>query len=220
MEAMPSTYFDHLFGNASKALQTEAGSRASYARREVPLPEEDRDVLTDRELDFLGARDSVYLASVTADGWPYVQHRGGPAGFIRSFGDNRIGLADYPGNRQYVSLGNVIEGGRIALFAMDYPARRRLKLIGHARAVTAADDPALVERASHPMVRGAEAAIVIDVVGFDWNCPKYIEPRFTRAEIDAELRPLLAENASLRAELARLQGRIGDPEAPFAAAQG
>ena len=127
-------------------------------------------------------------------------------GFIRSLGGNRIGIADYPGNRQYISLGNVTERGRVALFAMDYPARRRLKLIGHARAVTAADDPDLVERASHPMMRGVEAAILIDIVGFDWNCPQYIEPRFTRAEIDGEIGSVLAENASLRAELAQLRG--------------
>lgn len=202
---MPSTYFHHLFGEAARSLQAEAGSRASYARREAASPE-GRDTLTDRELAFLSARDSVYLASVTADGWPYVQHRGGPAGFMRSLGGNRIGIADYPGNRQYISFGNVIERGRVALFAMDYPARRRLKLIGHARAITAADDPDLVEEASHPMMRGAEAAILIDVVGFDWNCPQYIEPRFTRAEIDGEIRSVLAENANLRAELAQLRG--------------
>ena len=188
---MPSNFFHHLFGDASRSLQTKAGSRATYARREASSPHE-RDLLTDRELEFLDARDSVYLASVTADGWPYIQHRGGPAGFIRSLGENRIGFADYPGNRQYISLGNVIERGRVALFAMDYRARRRLKLIGHARAVTAANDPDLIERLSHPSAPGAGAAILIDVVGFDWNCPQYIEPRFTRAEIEAELRPLLA----------------------------
>lgn len=202
---MPSTYFHHLFGEAARSLQAKAGSRASYARREA-ASQEGHDTLTDQELAFLSARDSVYLASVTADGWPYVQHRGGPAGFIRSLGGNRIGIADYPGNRQYISLGNVIERGRVALFAMDYPARRRLKLIGKARAITASDDPGLVEEASHPMVREAGAAILIDVVGFDWNCPQYIEPRFTRAEIDGEIGPVLVENASLRAELAQLRG--------------
>jgi uncharacterized protein len=211
---MPGAFFHHLFGDASRSLQAAAGSRASYARREAPS-EEARDALTERELAFLAARDSVYLASVTADGWPYVQHRGGPAGFIRPLGGNRIGFADYPGNRQFISLGNVAERGRVALFAMDYPARRRLKLIGAARLVTAAEDAALVAGAAHPGAPdigapdiGAPdtgAALVIDVVGFDWNCPQYIEPRFTRAEIAAELGPVLAENASLRAELARLK---------------
>ena len=183
------------------------GSRSSYARREAGS-DEDRDTLTERELSFLAARDSVYLASVTSDGWPYVQHRGGSAGFIRSLGGNRIGFADYPGNRQFISLGNVVERGRVALFAMDYPARRRLKLIGLARLVTAAEDAELVRIVSDPAAPSAGAAMVIEVVGFDWNCPQYIEPRFTRAEIEAGLQPLLAENASLRAELARLKEAI------------
>lgn len=202
---MPSAYFHHLFGATVRALQSQAGSRASYARREAAT-EDECDLLSERELAFLSARESVYLASIAAEGWPYVQHRGGTAGFIRSLGENRIGFADYPGNRQYISVGNVIERDRVALFAMDYSARRRLKLIGHARIVTAADDPALVELVSHPAAPHTGAAFIIDVVGFDWNCPQYIEPRFTRAEIDTELQPLLAENAKLRAELASRRG--------------
>ena len=200
---MPSAYLHHLFGETSRTLQSRAGSRAGYARREA-ASDDARDPLTERELSFLASRDSVYLASVTADGWPYVQHRGGPPGFIRPLGGNRIGFADYPGNRQYISLGNVIERGRVALFAMDYPARRRLKLIGRARIVTSEQDPDLVGQASHPAAPDAQSAFVIDVVGFDWNCPQYIEPRFTRAEIQAQVGPLLAENERLRAEVARL----------------
>lgn len=202
---MPSAYFRTLFGPASRALQTQNGSRASYARREAAAADA-RDPLTEREIEFLALRNSVYLASVTADGWPYVQHRGGPAGFIKALGGNQIGFADYPGNRQFISLANVMERGRVALFAMDYPARRRLKLIGDARIVTDADEPDLVERVSQPGAPGIGAAFIIDVVGFDWNCPQYIEPRYTRAEMAAELEPLLTENAHLRAELARLQG--------------
>ncbi|TXM64971.1 pyridoxamine 5'-phosphate oxidase family protein [Methylobacterium sp. WL120] len=201
---MPNTYFHTLFGEAARTLQAQAGSRASYARRDAASPDE-RDALTEREHGFLAARDSVYLASVGPDGWPYLQHRGGPAGFVRALGGNRIGFADYPGNRQFISQGNVIERGRVALFAMDYPARRRLKLIGHARVVAAADDPDLVAQVVHPDAPPAASAFVVDVVGFDWNCPQYIEPRFTRAEIAAELRPLLTEVADLRAEVARLR---------------
>ena len=200
---MSRAYFHHLFGDAARSLQEQAGSRASYARREA-APGDGPDLLTERELAFLAARDSIYLASVTADGWPYMQHRGGPPGFLRSLGDNRLAFADYPGNRQYISLGNVIARSRVALFAMDYPARRRLKLIGHARVAGAADEPDLVARASHPDAPPAEAALVVEVVGYDWNCPQFIEPRFTRAEIETGLQPLLAENARLRAELARL----------------
>ncbi len=201
---MTKAYFHHLFGQAAQALQTSAGSRPGYARMEASSPDA-RDELSERERTFLAARDSAYLASVTSDGWPYVQHRGGPAGFIKVLGNNLLGFADYPGNRQYISFGNLAETGRVALFCMDYPARRRLKLIGNARLAYAADSPDLIEQVSHPAAADAEAAVLIDVVGFDWNCPRYIEPRFTRGEFDRELRPLLHENAALRAEVARLR---------------
>ena len=202
---MPNTYFNHLFGAAARRLQAQAGSRAGYARRDAASAD-DRDALTGREHAFLEARDSVYLASTGPDGWPYLQHRGGPEGFVRALGGNRIGFADYPGNRQFISQGNVVERGRIALFAMDYPARRRLKLIGQARVVAAADDPALAAAVAHPAAPPSATAFVIDVVGFDWNCPQHITPRFTRDAVEAELRPLLSEVADLRAELARLKG--------------
>ncbi len=201
---MPGTYFRQMFTDTARALQAAAGSRGSYAAREATVPSE-RDELTEREHAFLAARDSLYMASVGPDGWPYVQHRGGPIGFVRPLGGNLIGFADYPGNRQFISLGNVAERRRVSLFCMDYPARRRLKLIAHARLVTAAEDAALVAKLSHPAAPPAEAGLVLDVVGFDWNCPKYIEPRFTRAQIAHELAPLLEENASLRAELSRLK---------------
>ena len=202
---MTKAYFHHLFGDTARALQASVGSRHGYARLEASSTDA-RDELTEREQTFLAARDSAYLASVTADGWPYVQHRGGPAGFIRVLGGNRLGFADYPGNRQYISFGNVAESGRVAVFCMDYPARRRLKLIGNARVVHAADEPGLVEQVSHPATADVEAAVLIDVVGFDWNCPRHIEQRFTRAEFAHELRPLLDENAALRAEVTRLRG--------------
>ncbi len=194
-----------MFGDTARALQEAAGSRGSYAAREAGAAPDGWDQLTERELAFLAARDSVYMASVGPDDWPYVQHRGGPAGFVRSLGGNLLGLADYPGNRQFISLGNVAERGRVSLFCMDYPARRRLKLMAQAWLVTAAGDAALVAALSHPAAPPAETGLVLDVVGFDWNCPQHIEPRFTRAQIAHELAPLLEENAALRAELARLR---------------
>jgi predicted pyridoxine 5'-phosphate oxidase superfamily flavin-nucleotide-binding protein len=143
------------------------------------------------------------MASVTEDGWPYVQHRGGPAGFLRRIAGNRIGFADYDGNRQYLSAANLHVEPRISLFLMDYPNRRRLKLIGRARI---SSDPAdLVAVAGDGPE--AERAFLIDVIGFDWNCPQHITRRFTEAEIERATRPLVAEVESLRARIAELEGQ-------------
>ncbi|WP_343616964.1 pyridoxamine 5'-phosphate oxidase family protein [Novosphingobium sp.] len=195
---MAQAFFKTMFGPRSRAMQEIDGSRASYARMEAQAGE--TDVLTDRELDFIAARDSFYLASLSEDGWPYVQHRGGPAGFLRLISGNRIGFADYRGNRQYLSTANLAADNRVCLFLMDYPNRRRLKMIGRAHTT---DDP---EKVAALMVPGYEAegerAFVIDIVGFDWNCPQHITPRFTDAQIAEATQPLLAEIDRLRARVA------------------
>lgn len=191
-----------MFGPRARALQEADGSRASYARMEAqagPL-----DVLTDREAQFIAARDSFYMASVTQDGWPYVQHRGGPVGLLRRIEGNRIGFADYRGNRQYLSTANLAADDRVSLFLMDYPNQRRLKLIGHARS---SEDPEIVaalmqaDYAAEP-----ERAFVIDVLGFDWNCPQHITPRFTEAQISRSTQPMIDELARLRSRVAELEG--------------
>ena len=155
-------------------------------------------MLTDREADFIAARDSFYMATVSEDGWPYVQHRGGPVGFLRRIGDNRIGFADYRGNRQYLSTAYLAADDRVALFLMDYPNRRRLKLIGHAHS---SDDPAVISRLMPPdYAAEGERAFLIDVVGFDWNCSQHITPRFTESEIATAVGPLQARLAELETE--------------------
>ncbi len=161
-------------------------------------------MLTDREAKFIAARDSFYMASVSEDGWPYVQHRGGPAGFLRRITGNRIGFADYRGNRQYLSAANLAADDRVALFLMDYPNQRRLKLIGHAHASENTADIAALMAPDY----GAEPerVFVIDVIGFDWNCPQHITPRFTKAEVQRGTRPLLDEVAQLRARVTELEG--------------
>jgi predicted pyridoxine 5'-phosphate oxidase superfamily flavin-nucleotide-binding protein len=193
---MTATYFQTMFGDAARALQERAGSRSAYARAEAGGG---GDALTEREISFLEARDSFYMASVTEDGWPYVQHRGGPAGFVKVIGPRRISFADYPGNRQYISVGNLATDDRVSLFFMDYVARRRLKLIGHAHV---ADVDAALTEAHEP----AERVIVVNIVGYDWNCPQHITQRFPAPEIAPVLEGLREENARLRAELARLKG--------------
>lgn len=199
---MAQAFLHTMFGPGARALQEAAGSRASYARMEGNAGEVD--ILTDREADFIAARDSFYMASVSEDGWPYVQHRGGPAGFLRRIAGNRIGFADYRGNRQYLSAANLAADDRVSLFLMDYPNRRRLKLIGHARG---SDDPTDIAALMVPdYAAEPERAFVIDVIGFDWNCPQHITPRFTEAEVRRGTQPLIDELARLRTRIAELEG--------------
>jgi uncharacterized protein len=203
---MAGNYLRTLFGETARALQEADGSRASFARMEGTG--EGPDLLGEAEAAFIAERDSFYVASVTADGWPYVQHRGGPPGFLMALEGNRIGFADYRGNRQYISTANLFSNDRVSLFLMDYGAKRRLKLIGHAIVIPRADDPVLVEGLKPSGYAAvAERAYVIDVVGFDWNCPQHITPRFTEAEIKAGIAPLLAELNQVKAELAALRDK-------------
>jgi hypothetical protein len=199
---MGKTFLHTMLGPGARALQETAGSRASYARMEADAGE--MDMLTPRETDFIAARDSFYMASVSEDGWPYVQHRGGPIGFLRHVGGNRIGFADYSGNRQYLSAANLAADDRVSLFLMDYPNRRRLKLIGHAHASDDPADIAALMASDYPAE--AERVFLIDVVGLDWNCPQHITPRFTEAEIRRATQPLIDEIRQLRARVAELEG--------------
>lgn len=205
---MAQNYIHTLFTDAARAMQESEGSRAAYERMEMGATG-DPDRISDKEAEFIAARDSFYIASVTSEGWPYVQHRGGPAGFLKILPGNRLGFADYRGNRQYVSTTNLIDHPRVALFLMDYPNRRRLKIIGIARIVELDDDAALVTSLMTSGYKAApERAFVIDVVGFDWNCPQHITPRFTEAEIARAMQPLNTELNQLRAELETLRARL------------
>jgi uncharacterized protein len=204
---MAQNYVHTLFTDAARAMQEADGSRSSYARMEDGA-DGSPDVITAKETEFIAARDSFYIASVTDKGWPYVQHRGGPAGFLRVLPDNRIGFADYRGNRQHVSTTNLIAEPRVSLFLMDYPNRRRLKLLGKARIVTADEDAAIVASLMPDGYKAApERAYIIDVIGFDWNCPQHITPRFTETEIAAAIQPLTAELNQLRAEVESLRAQ-------------
>jgi predicted pyridoxine 5'-phosphate oxidase superfamily flavin-nucleotide-binding protein len=167
------------FTPAVQAEQAALGSRAHYAKVAEQGREDGR--LSAQEAGFIHERDSVYLATVSATGWPYLQHRGGLPGFVRVLDAETLGFADLTGNRQHVSVGNLAGNDRVALFFMDYANRRRLKLLGHARVVR--DDPALLARLTPAGAeRLAESAMLIRVAGFEWNCPQHITPRFTAEE--------------------------------------
>jgi predicted pyridoxine 5'-phosphate oxidase superfamily flavin-nucleotide-binding protein len=202
---MARNYVHTLFTDAARALQSADGSREAYARMEEGA-DGSPDPITDKEAGFIAARDSFYLASVTPEGWPYVQHRGGPAGFLKVLEGNRLGFADYRGNRQHVSTSNLIADPRVSLFLMDYPNRRRLKILGHVRIAAATDEPELLSRLMPEGYRALpERAYLVDVVGFDWNCPQHITPRFTEAELANALKPMADELSRLRAELEQLR---------------
>lgn len=179
---MAANYMRLLFGPTAERLQSEDGSRHSYGRM-IERREEDIDRLTARELNFIAERDSFYIATVTEDLWPYVQHRGGPAGFLRPLGGNRLGFADFGGNRQHISAANIADRNRAALFLMDYPGRRRLKLIGEARWQTAdTTDPLWDGLVDTDYPAEVQRFFLLDVLGFDWNCPQHITPRYEAAE--------------------------------------
>ena len=164
------------------------------------------DRFNEAEADFIAARDSFYMATVSENGWPYVQHRGGPPGFLRVLDDKTLAFADFRGNRQYISLGNAAANDRAALILMDYPRRRRLKIYARIEAQDLSANPALAEKLALPGYKAKpERAFVLHLEAFDWNCPQHITPRFSEMELEpvltsmqARLEQLEAENKALR----------------------
>ena len=176
-----------------------------YGHSQAIPPQAERDPLGAEEAEFIARRDSIYMATVTSDGWPYIQHRGGPTGFLKVLDDQTLGFADFKGNRQLVSTGNLAASDRVSLFLMDYPRRERLKILGHARVIDARADSALADeltptRELRPKV---ERLFLIKVVSFDWNCPQHITPRYTAAEVTEAVAPLKRRIAELEAELGK-----------------
>lgn len=204
---MTQRFSELMFTPQVKQVQTEQGSRNAYARLEGAASAPD--TLTDREAEFIATRDSFYIATISETGWPYVQHRGGPAGFLKVIDPSTLGFADYRGNRQYVSVGNLRNDDRVALFLMDYPNQRRLKLLGHARAIDAATEPAVAAKLQDDYAAKVERGIVIRIEGYDWNCPQHITPRFSVEELGEILRPVQAKIAALEQENAALRRQVG-----------
>ena len=190
-----------------KALQEKYGSRRQYARMETGAGTPDR--LGPDEAAFIGERDSFYMATVGATGWPYVQHRGGPKGFLKVIDDQTIAFADFRGNKQYISTGNLASDDRVALIMVDYPGQARLKILGHVQIFEGDRAREWIERLREQGSKDViERAYVIRVEALDWNCPQHITPRFTEEEIREGLMPferrleaLERENEKLRHEL-------------------
>jgi uncharacterized protein len=196
-EAMATKYLDLTFTDAVCRAQTQYYGRAGQI-----AGASERDPLGQAEAEFIAARDSFYLGSISESGWPYIQHRGGPQGFLRVINGTTLAFADYKGNRQLLTTGNVSVNDRVALFLMDYKNRARLKILGHARVEDARAYPELVAQLADPKMQSAvERLVFIDVVSFDWNCPKYITPRYSAEEVEEYVGPLKRRIAELEAQL-------------------
>jgi len=175
-----------------------------YFGRHQSMPEVPSvDSFTEDEAAFIALRDSFYLGTVNSDGWPYIQHRGGPRGFLKVLGPHLLGFADLSGNRQMLTTGNLATDDRVSLFLMDYPNRERLKILGHARVLDARKHSDLADELSPaPELRDrVERLFLIETVAFDWNCPQYITPRYTATEVEEAVAPLKARIAELEAKL-------------------
>lgn len=180
----------------------------SNAANQLRFASEEPEGLGEDEMAFIAERDSFYMATVNEDGWPYVQHRGGPKGFLRVVDEHTLAFADVSGNRQYVSTGNLAANDRVALFLMDYPHRTRLKLLAHAKITPWNEAP---EELRKNLILGNQArperVVTLHVEAFDWNCPQNITPRWTAEEIlsssvGRKIDELQRENERLREELA------------------
>lgn len=187
---MTQKYRATLFGTSVQAAQSRMGTAHVWAR-DLPHHDDPPDRLGDDETAFIASRDSFYIASNGSKGWPYLQHRGGPTGFLKVLDPGTLGFADFRGNRQYVSLGNIAADDRVSLFFMDYVRRARLKLLGHMRAVDLTKDGTLAEALADPDYPGKpERGLLISVEAFEWNCPQHITPRYSVDEMIHLLAPM------------------------------
>lgn len=191
------------FTETVKSVQERMGSRNAYAKREGDT--DLNNALGETEAAFVKARDSFYMATVGETGWPYVQHRGGPAGFLRVLDEVTLGFADFSGNRQYVSVGNVMTDDRISLFLMDYPNKTRLKILGRVQLLDK-DDAATLDKLAPSNYRArVERGMLITVEAFDWNCPQHITPRYSQTEMEAVAKTLVEKIIELEEELTALR---------------
>jgi uncharacterized protein len=197
---MGNKYGEIAFTDSVKAVQNQMGSRAAYARRENGPVFNDR--LGPDERTFITSCDSFFIASVSETGWPYVQFRGGPRGFLRVLDNRTLAYADFSGNHQYITTGNVSRNDRVSLFLMDYPNRRRLKIYGRMVIADIGENPEIAVPEYDAQI---ERAVLITVEAFEWNCPRHITPRFTQDDLVEVMAPIRQELTKLRSENAHLR---------------
>ena len=194
------------FTDTVKAMQEKLGSRASYARMERDTY---RDGLTQNEVGFIAQRDSFYMASIGENNFPYIQHRGGPKGFLKVLDSKRIGFIDFSGNMQYISVGNIATNNNVALIMVDYPARARLKILAKAEIVELKDDPVLYDLLEiNDYKFKPERMMVFNVEAYDWNCPQHIIPRYTAEEVEEAFSSQREHVKKLEAEVKELKLKL------------
>lgn len=194
------------YSDAVKEMQEKLGSRAAYARMEK---ETYVDGLTDNEVDFIAERDSFYMASIGENGFPYIQHRGGPKGFLKVLDSKRIGFVDFKVNMQYITVGNLATNNNVALIMVDYPARARLKIYAKAEIIELKDNPALYDLLDLPGHKfKPERMMVLNIEAYDWNCPQHIIPRYSAEEIEQAFAPQRNRMVQLEEEVKVLRAKI------------
>jgi len=209
---MSKEFYEMMFTESVKQAQEHYGTRKAFERIEANAKKGEFEGLGDLEKDFIESRDGFYIATVNEDGWPYIQFRGGPPGFLKVIDDKTLAYADFKGNLQYISVGNLAANNKPALFLMDYAQQRRLKILATIEVKDAAEEPELIEKLRVSNYKASvERAMTLHVKAFDWNCPQHITQRFTVEEIKRMIAPvyerieeLEEENAGLKKEFATL----------------
>jgi Predicted flavin-nucleotide-binding protein structurally related to pyridoxine 5''-phosphate oxidase len=200
---MPNPFAKIAFTDSVKRAQQHYGTRRANER----LESHDRlDELTANEAAFIRDRDGFYMATVNENGHPYVQFRGGPKGFLKTLDERTLGFADFRGNLQYISVGNLRANNNAALILMDYPKQARLKILAEIEVLDLSDDPDLMAKLTvEDYPARIERAMILHVTAYDWNCPQHITPRFTLGEVEAGTEPLRQRIRDLEAEIAALR---------------
>jgi len=203
---MAKNFAELAFTTAVKAMQEKAGSRSSYARMEKTT---NVDGLTKNEFEFIAQQDSFYMASIGENNYPYIQHRGGPKGFLKVLDAKRLGFIDFKGNMQYITAGNMATNNNVALIMVDYPARARLKVLAKVEIVELKDNPALYDLLDLEEYKfRPERMMVFHIEAYDWNCPQHIIPRYTVAEIEEAFASQRNHITSLEAEIKALKTKL------------
>lgn len=201
-------YAQLAFTDSIKKIQEEVGSRSAYDRMEKMSVV---DGLTDNEINFIDDRDSFYMASFGENEYPYIQHRGGPAGFIKVIDNKTIGIVDFAGNRQYISTGNISKNEKVALILLSYPQRARLKIYANAKIVDLKENEELYNLLKPEDYKfKPERMMVFEIQAYDWNCPQHITPRYTTEEIEEALLPQREYIKNLENKIKELESKLSN----------